>query len=101
MNFKINEMIRLIKVCAQVGVSEFSFGEIKVSFAQHKNDAKMEDGIILPPVPDHIHDERERQDMEKIEIGLRESEIEELKIRDPFKYEELVALGEFLPESDQ
>ena len=45
MNFKIADVIRLIKVCGACGVMELTMGEVKVSFAERKSSVKIKECI--------------------------------------------------------
>jgi hypothetical protein len=82
-----SDIIDIIKACASSGVREFSVGDLRLSFVKPKQ--------IIAPAPPHTTQKFE-DDLLESEAALKDKYLEELMIKDPVKYEELLLQGELV-----
>lgn len=102
------QVVSILKASARCKVSVLKFRDLYVKF-----DTQVEQGSALPGSPqqhaftstvaemtDIQHQQSDLAALEQSELELREAELEELKITNPVRYEELVNEGE-LDENDE
>lgn len=85
MEYTPTEVIKIIKACREQGVSEFSLGELKLSFGAASE-------AVPPPPPNLPNPEAEAQAFAQHEADLKQERLEELKLSDPYEYEQLICM---------
>ena len=98
MNLTANEIINIIKEC-KGSVQSFSISEGTVSVVFNSTPIEAKNSTSTPPKQDDDKSEStslpfDESPIEAAEEELEQDMIEELKMRDPLKFEELIALGE-------
>lgn len=91
--FKARELSNIIKTCASCGVSEFSIGEIKITFGQPIIATQPIDqyqGESQPIPSAEIVDEP----IEKEEVALKEEQLAMALLENPVELERLLTAGE-------
>lgn len=98
------EICNIIRVCNSNNVANFKFGEVEVSF--HKSavlEVAHTEGRQIPPlqIDDSTLDEQEADLLLTETVDLRKQQLDLLQVTDPVAYEELVASGDLLDESQE
>lgn len=81
------DIVEIIKACRKEGVAALDFGDLHLRFAESAAETVKLKGIRPDPVT-------EARRIPEMEIQVREHELEELRLRDPYEYEQLVAQNE-------
>ncbi len=98
------EICNIIRSCNLNNVANFKFGELEVSF--HKSavpEMASTEGRQIPPlqVSEAVVEELEANQLLSETVDLRKQQLDLLQVTDPVAYEELVASGDLLDESQQ
>lgn len=92
-NLTSDDICKIIKSCAENGVSEFIFDTLNIEFGKYKkNDPE---SITVPILTQEAHDKMDKQTLVEEEIKIKEEQIQMLMIEDPAKAEEMIANGDF------
>lgn len=93
MNLKPRDLLELVKVCSESGVSEISLQDIRIVFGP-KTRVQEQQEIIEAQETLREAAEVERKYIDKSEQELREEQLALLLLEDPAEFERLEALGE-------
>ncbi len=88
--FKVDDVCTLIKMCARFGVREFALGELSFKIG----DAPI---AIHSPTPSSAIGKSEiieKEYVEAEELKLKETELAEMMLNDPLGYEKLIEQGD-------
>jgi len=90
--FNAVDICNIIKVCGEAGVSDFRVGDFSVSFgksSKHTASNTPEEAISVEQV---LQAERS---LAQAEAEIKEDQLNQMLIEDPFAAEELIMSGEF------
>lgn len=80
----ISEITDLIKICKETGIRHYEGNGLKFDFGPSEPPPV----VAAPNVADPAFEQR---NLEEEEIRIRHTDLEEMKIRDPYMYEQLIA----------
>lgn len=111
MSLNSADVCAIIKACGEAGVTKLKFDGLDLSLGKPPSEPRPQDqstdptGPASTPIPvatltESEHTKLSKEALEEAELIMRESQIEELKITDPAKYEELMVNGELENERD-
>ncbi len=83
-----SDVIKIIRECRRQGISEFSLGELKLSFGP-KPTPEPEVAPQNPPNP-----ELEKELLQQRELELKQAQLDALRLNDPYAYEQLMCLDQ-------
>lgn len=92
MDLTATEVIRIMQACRKTGVHDFSLGELKLSFGP-----KPEPTAADNP-PDLVQNE---EDLRERELELKQSQLDELRISDPYAYEQMICMDNDKQDKEQ
>jgi hypothetical protein len=91
--FDSDSICRIIEVCSRSGVREFSGRGIKVSFGQVAQTPAYE-SVYVPEALERAQDTQARESQFTDELKIRDSELDQMVIEDPSRFEELLRSGD-------
>ena len=99
--FTANDICKIIKQCAQAGVSKFGIqsGQLTVEFSQKANltnsytpEKANQEGLVVFPEGDAVESEKLAEDASILTEGsFVDEDLDNLQITDPYRYEELLS----------
>lgn len=90
-NLTPDNIISIIKACAENNVSKFSIDTLAFEFGQPK---PKEHEIITEPLTPETHDKMDKETLVKEELKTREEQMQMLLIENPLLAEEMIADGD-------
>ncbi len=84
----VDEVCRLVKVCARFGVREFSLGNLTFKLGQEPNT------FFTPSSATGKSEAVEQDYVNKQEIKMKEDELATMLVTDPLAYEQLMEQGD-------
>lgn len=94
----VSELCALIKACGESGVTELSFGTLRVQFTpvtmreqSQPVDYQTEGALPINPV---VSESDEKEAIADSELRLREEQLAKMLLEDPVQFEKLLAAGE-------
>lgn len=96
----VGEVCTILEASAKAGVTELSFGDLQIKFGLPPDvaSARMQQYPLTTspvlPVTDEQHQTMTKDQIEADEVRLREEFMEELRLTDPFRYEQMLVRGE-------
>jgi hypothetical protein len=91
--FDSEGICRIIEVCSKAGVKSFSGFGIKVSFVDVAQVSNLEP-VFIPAAVQRAADFQTKESNEKDEQDIRLSQLEQMVIEDPARFEELLRSGD-------
>ena len=89
--FTAKELGEIIRECKQQGVSELSFGDLRVLFGTSANkDLTQEIPAKAQPITTSQHEVQNKEAIEQAELEYRDQQIAELMITNPLEAERLI-----------
>lgn len=83
MDFTAEDVLKIIRTCKKQGISEFSLGELKLSFGPKP--------VHEPVIPYNPSDpEREKELLADRELEIKQAMLDDLRLSDPYEYEQLI-----------
>jgi hypothetical protein len=92
-DLKISDIIKLIKTCKEQGVQNLDGFGLKLAFFENASH-KVEEDVKIEEVPSEVVEVRKKEDLELNEIELKMEKLADLRLTDPYQYEQLIALDE-------
>lgn len=80
----ISEITELIKICKETGIRHYEGNGLKFDFGPSEPIPVNLVAVAADPA-------FEQRNLEEEEIRIRQTDLEEMKIRDPYMYEQLIA----------
>lgn len=97
-DFKVDEICRIIKVCARFGVREFQLGELTLKMGDYIPT------VHIPNTPSSAIGKSEAIEKEYVageELKVKERELAEMMLQDHLSYEKLMEQGDLENAQDQ
>jgi len=97
------DIVKIIKACRKNGVKELSIGDVKLVFSDSKaiEHKKPAGDTEISPVSPGLAQEVEQEAIKEAEVRLKNEEITNMLIENPFEMEQLIASGELVDETLQ
>jgi hypothetical protein len=90
---KVEDIVEVIKACAENGVVEFTMGELNILFS--KKDPILDlQPIYVPEEVQKVADKTSSDSAEEDQIRYKQEELELMLLEDPARYEELLKSGD-------
>lgn len=90
-NLTPDNIISIIKACAEHNVSKFSVDTLAFEFGQPK---VKDDVIITEPLTAQVHEKMDKETLVQEEIKTRNEQMQMLLLENPLLAEELIASGD-------
>lgn len=90
-----NDILRILKECAKLGVSHLKMGELEISFSPVEMRAEIPKKVREKP---RLQAQYEKESIETQEVTLKQDKLDELMLSDPEEYERLLSEGELIDE---
>lgn len=90
-----NDILRILKECAKLGVTHLKMGELEISFSPVEDKADIPKKVREKP---KLQAQYERESIETQEVTVKQKNLDELLLSDPEEYERLIIEGELVDE---
>lgn len=91
---KFNELKKLIELCGEKGVSEISFGDLKVVFGSQTKGKSLTPTVIQTKDTEVQTQQIETEALTEISKEMDERDLSLMSIEDPTRYEQMLIEGE-------
>lgn len=93
MEFKANDIIKIISACRKFEVSELELEGLKLKFGESKPRITIKDLPSLPELSPEVAKRERKKELEQMEDDAQVEALEQLKLEDPLAYEQKMVEG--------